>query len=290
MGEGRACSGDKSRETNLPAEQIGAQAPAWVSRAHGDQGWPQGRRGAAGARPQAAECVIGTPAPSFPVERLKRRGDFRAAAADSLTISRNRRRTRLRSTASPTCFDTVNPIRTAPPSARRRACTTNALPEARRPAAAARKSLRRFSRSTGNEGAGAPITHSAACGRAPAAPRRPCGHPWSPCARETHAGAGAPICSAGRFVSRDLSPLHARPPPTCRSDRANTLCRTRTFNSAHAPRDWRGLYGSPHGSSMRRRAEPRSAPRPLFPSVICPPREMYGISMMGSAAFAPRRQ
>jgi len=81
VGEGRACSGDKSRETNLPAEQIGAQAPAWVSRAHGDQGWPQGRRGAAGARPQTAECVIGAPAPSFPVERLKRRSDFRAATA-----------------------------------------------------------------------------------------------------------------------------------------------------------------------------------------------------------------
>jgi hypothetical protein len=58
-----------------------------------------------------------------------------------------------------------------------------------------------------------------------------------------------------------LSPLHARPSPTCRSDRANTLCRTRTFNSARAPRDWRGLYGSPHGSSMRRPAEPRSAKR-----------------------------
>ncbi len=81
VGQGRACGGEKSRETNLPAEQIGAQAPAWVSRAHGDQGWPQSRRGAAGARPQAAECVIGAPVPSVPVERLKRRSDFRAAAA-----------------------------------------------------------------------------------------------------------------------------------------------------------------------------------------------------------------
>jgi ribonuclease P protein component len=80
-GRGRTCSGEKSRETNLPAEQIGAQAPAWVSRSHGDQGWPQGRRGAARAWAQAAECVIGTPVPSFPVERLKRQSDFRAAAA-----------------------------------------------------------------------------------------------------------------------------------------------------------------------------------------------------------------
>jgi len=31
---------EKSRETNLPAEQIGAQAPAWFSRSYGDQGRP----------------------------------------------------------------------------------------------------------------------------------------------------------------------------------------------------------------------------------------------------------
>jgi hypothetical protein len=49
----------KSRETNLPAEQIGAQAPAWFSRAHGDQRRPQGGRGAAHARAQASQCVSG---------------------------------------------------------------------------------------------------------------------------------------------------------------------------------------------------------------------------------------
>ena len=80
-GRGWACGGEKPRETNLSAEQTGAQASPRLSRAHGDQGGPQGRRVAAGARPQAAECVIGAPARLISVERLKRRGDFRAAAA-----------------------------------------------------------------------------------------------------------------------------------------------------------------------------------------------------------------
>jgi hypothetical protein len=56
---GLARSGEKSRETNLPAEQIGAQAPARFSRAHGDDWRPQGGRGAAHARAQASQCVIG---------------------------------------------------------------------------------------------------------------------------------------------------------------------------------------------------------------------------------------
>ena len=87
-GRCRAGGGEKFRETNLSAEQIGAKAPPWISRAHGDQGWPQGRRSAAGAWPQAAECVNRTPARSFAVERLKRRGDFRAAAG-GLRVSGN---------------------------------------------------------------------------------------------------------------------------------------------------------------------------------------------------------
>ena len=91
----------------------------------------------------------------------------RPGAAESLTISRNRRRTRLRSTASPTCRDTVNPTRIAPSSARRRACTTKARPEARAPFAAARKSLRRFSRSTTAERAPRSRTEPLAPARAP---------------------------------------------------------------------------------------------------------------------------
>ena len=50
--------GDQSRETDLPAEQIGAQAPSRLSRPDGDQRRPQGAGGPAGARPQAAQCVI----------------------------------------------------------------------------------------------------------------------------------------------------------------------------------------------------------------------------------------
>src|SRR5580693_3655775 len=53
-------------------------------------------------------------------------------------------------TAPPTCRETVKPIRIAAASspARCLACSTNARPEARSPSAAARKSLRRLSRST----------------------------------------------------------------------------------------------------------------------------------------------
>jgi len=53
----------KSRETNLSAEQIGAQAPARFSRAHGDQGRPKGSGGTAYARAQAPQCVNGNAAP-----------------------------------------------------------------------------------------------------------------------------------------------------------------------------------------------------------------------------------
>ena len=60
--------GDQSRETDLPAEQIGAQTPSRLSRPDGDQGRPQGAGGPAGARPQAAQCVIAysLPLPCLP--------------------------------------------------------------------------------------------------------------------------------------------------------------------------------------------------------------------------------
>jgi hypothetical protein len=50
-----------SRETDVSAEQIGAQAPARFPRAHVDQGRPQGSCGAARAWTQAAQCLIVTP-------------------------------------------------------------------------------------------------------------------------------------------------------------------------------------------------------------------------------------
>jgi hypothetical protein len=46
-----------SGETNLSAEQTGAQAPAWLSRPDGDEGRPQGSSGAPRPRAQAAQCL-----------------------------------------------------------------------------------------------------------------------------------------------------------------------------------------------------------------------------------------
>ena len=63
QGEAEARSGDQSRETDLPAEQIGAQAPSRLSRSYGDQGRPEGRRSAARTRAQATQCVTRAPIP-----------------------------------------------------------------------------------------------------------------------------------------------------------------------------------------------------------------------------------
>jgi hypothetical protein len=48
----------------------------------------------------------------------------------------------------------------------------------------------------------APVTHSAACVHGRAAPPEPCDRPWLPYEHESRGGVYAPICSAGRFVSR----------------------------------------------------------------------------------------
>jgi ribonuclease P protein component len=71
------------RETDLPTEQIGAQAPPRLSCPHGDQGRPKGGGRAPRAWTQAAQCVTGARPlkPCFAMERLKRRTDFRAAAS-----------------------------------------------------------------------------------------------------------------------------------------------------------------------------------------------------------------
>src|SRR5215469_3375264 len=73
-------SGDQPRETDLSAEQIGAQAPPRLSYPDGDQGRPQGFVGASRPRPQAAERLSRKkPAQvGLTMERLKRRTDFRA--------------------------------------------------------------------------------------------------------------------------------------------------------------------------------------------------------------------
>jgi hypothetical protein len=52
-------SGDQPRETDLSAEQTGAQAPPRLSHPDGDQGRPQGFGGAPFAWPQATERLNG---------------------------------------------------------------------------------------------------------------------------------------------------------------------------------------------------------------------------------------
>jgi hypothetical protein len=56
----------------------------------------------------------------------------------------------------------------------------------------------------------APVTHSAACVHGRAAPPEPCDRPWLPYEHESRGGVYAPICSAGRFVSRGC--LRSRTP------------------------------------------------------------------------------
>jgi hypothetical protein len=55
------------------------------------------------------------------------------------------------------------------------------------------------------------LRHLISYGRARGARPKPCGRLWSPCGRESHGGACEPICSAGRSVSRGLSPLRNVP-------------------------------------------------------------------------------
>src|SRR5262249_3509692 len=66
-------------EADLPTQQAGAQAPARLSQPHGDQGRPQGDRGATRARPQAAERLIAFSGAAV-IERLKQRSEFLAAS------------------------------------------------------------------------------------------------------------------------------------------------------------------------------------------------------------------
>jgi ribonuclease P protein component len=84
-----ARSGENPRETDLSAEQIGAQAASRLSRPDGNQGRPQGAECAARAGAQetqrlgfARERNIRSQIDLkvFGMERLKRRTDFRAAA------------------------------------------------------------------------------------------------------------------------------------------------------------------------------------------------------------------
>jgi ribonuclease P protein component len=97
---GSARSGENCRETDLSAEQIGAQAPSRFSRPHGDQRRPPRAERASRAGPQETERVTERanrpPVSSVPqsipksiaMERLKRRTDFRAAATGARASAR----------------------------------------------------------------------------------------------------------------------------------------------------------------------------------------------------------
>jgi len=91
---------ERLRETDLPAEQTGAQTPPRLSGSHGDKGRSQGAGSPPRAGAQAAQCVTGAyPSKTcLTMERLKRRTDFRAAAAgmrapSSAFVLQARRRT-----------------------------------------------------------------------------------------------------------------------------------------------------------------------------------------------------
>jgi ribonuclease P protein component len=69
-----------NREADLSTEQIGAQTPARFPRPHGNHRRPQGGRSPARARSQATERLTPSAGRRVPMERLRRRTDFLAAA------------------------------------------------------------------------------------------------------------------------------------------------------------------------------------------------------------------
>jgi ribonuclease P protein component len=77
---------EMSREEDVPTEQARAQAPPRLSRAHGDQGRPQGHRRPPRAWPQAPVSLIDRRLPvrgarARQIGRLTKRPDFVAAAS-----------------------------------------------------------------------------------------------------------------------------------------------------------------------------------------------------------------
>jgi ribonuclease P protein component len=71
----------QTREADLSTEQIGAQAPPWLSGKNGYHG--RAPRGGGTSRPgsQAAECLRAPSPRVVPMERLRQRADFLAAAS-----------------------------------------------------------------------------------------------------------------------------------------------------------------------------------------------------------------
>jgi ribonuclease P protein component len=69
-----------NREADLSTEQIGAQTPTRFPRPHGNHGRPQGGGDTARARSQTIERLTPAAGRRVPMERLRRRADFLAAA------------------------------------------------------------------------------------------------------------------------------------------------------------------------------------------------------------------
>ena len=211
---------------------------------------------------------------------------LRRARHDSRTISRSRRRTRLRSTALPTFFETVKPTRAG--------AVVAALARLQHECAAPGPSRPRRRRGNPPVASAAPcrmppaaaVRRSAACARARAAPRAPCGRPWSPCGRESRDGACAPVCSVDRSVSRvGLSAGRGLGAQGCRMSGAGSVmkCAETGMSKAAGAQAWRGLYG------RRRRPSQCDAARARPPELGAKPQPVNGLHAAARRA-ATRRQ
>jgi hypothetical protein len=86
--------------------------------------------------------------------------------------------------------------------------------------------LQRYATATPSLSRPVALRHSTFCGRVRGAPPKPCGHPYSPCARESHGGACVRVCSADRSVSPLSPPRPATPRrAACRGDKPPRLRR-----------------------------------------------------------------
>ena len=65
---------ETDREADFSTEQARSQAPSWLSRPHGNQGWPQGHRSTPRPRPEAPVGVIGQAPQSGAMNALSDQG------------------------------------------------------------------------------------------------------------------------------------------------------------------------------------------------------------------------
>ena len=113
------------------------------------------------------------------------------------------------------------------------------------------------------------LRRSAACGRAHAASRSPCGRPWLPCGRESHADACAPAC----WVDRSASRMDLRIARDARHGvrRRTAPLRSRSIARRPGRAKSRGLYGTAIGQvNARLRCNREDAGRLHGRGVGCP--------------------